>query len=69
MMGRWTTLAEIEAGLSLKVGKMISQVGPAGLKKLGKTRMVFRQEIFQTLKTGKEYLLPPAQTLSPKAAV
>ena len=69
MMGRWTTLAEIEAGLSLKVGKMISQVGTAGLKKLGKTRKTFRQEIFQTLKTGKKYLLDPGKTFSPKEAV
>jgi transposase len=59
MMGRWTRLEEIQAGLKLKVGKMISRVGPVGLKKLGKTRTAFRTEIFQTLQTGKVYLLHP----------
>jgi transposase len=67
MMGRWTTVEEIEAGLSLKVGKMISQVGTAGLKQLGKIRKDFRKEIFQSLKTGKEYMLNPEKQFTPKA--
>jgi transposase len=66
MMGRWTTLEEIDAGLNLKLGKMISQVGTAGLKQLGKTRKVFREEIFQTLKSGKVYVLDPNKKFSPK---
>ena len=57
MMGRWTPLEEIDERLSLKVGKMISQVGPAGLQKLGKTRKAFRQEIYQALQTAKIYVL------------
>jgi len=68
MMGRWTTLEEIDSGLSLKVGKMISQVGGATLKTLGKTRKSFRQEIFQSLKTGKEYVLDPNKKFSPGLA-
>ena len=67
MMGRWTTLEEIDAGLSLKVGKIITQVGTAGLQQLGKTRKTFRQEIFQTLKTGKVYVLDPNKMFSPAA--
>jgi transposase len=67
MMGRWTTLEEIDAGLSLKVGKIITQVGTAGLQQLGKTRKAFRQEIFQTLKTGKVYALDPNKMFSPAA--
>src|SRR5213594_817559 len=59
MMGRWTTLEEIDQGLSLKVGKIITQVGTASLKKLGKTRKAFRAEICHCLKTGREYLLDP----------
>jgi hypothetical protein len=39
MMGRWTPLEEIDAGLALKVGKMITSVGPKGLKQLGKTSL------------------------------
>ena len=66
MMGRWTQLEEIEAGLSLKIGKMISQASPARLKSLGKTRKTFRGEIVQTLKTGKVYVLDPNRKFTPK---
>jgi transposase len=66
MMGRWTTLEEIDSGLSIKVGKMISQVGSAALHESGKTRKSFRQEIFQSLKSGKEYILDPNKKFSPK---
>jgi transposase len=59
MMGRWTPLEEIDDRLVLKVGKMITQVGAAGLKNLGKTRSAFRQEIYQSLKTGRTYVLDP----------
>jgi transposase len=59
MMGRWTALEEIDAALSIKVGKIISQVGSAKLKESAKTRKSFRQEIFQSLKTGKDYVLDP----------
>jgi transposase len=69
MMGRWTTVEEIDAGLNLKIGKIISQVGTAGLKQLGKTRKALREEIFQTLKTGKVYVLDPSKQFSPKLAV
>jgi transposase len=57
MSGRWTALQELDAGLRLKIGKMISQVGDEGLKKLNKTRKAFRQEIFDLLKSGKIYEL------------
>jgi transposase len=57
MMGRWTPLEEIDQRLSLKVGKMIGQVGPAGLKKLGRTRRQYREKIYQSLKTARVYVL------------
>ena len=68
MMGRWTTLEEIDKRLSQKVGKIISQVGTAGLKSLGKTRQTFRQEICKSLRSGREYLLDPGKkfTAGPK---
>lgn len=69
MMGRWTTLEEIDAALSIKVGKIISQVGSAKLKESAKTRKSFRQEIFQSLKTGKEYVLDPNKKLNRVAPV
>ena len=69
MMGCWTTLEEIDARLSQKVGKMISQLGAAGLKKMKKTRKSFREEIFQSLKTGKEYVLDPDKKFTPKVTL
>jgi len=66
MMGRWTTLEEIDAGLSTKISKIVGRVGTAGLKQLGKTRKAFREEIFAALKTGKVYVLDPDKKFSPK---
>jgi len=66
MAGRWTTLEEIDRALSLKVGKIISQVGAEGLKTLGKTRKTFRQEICQSLKSGRDYILDPNKKFVPK---
>lgn len=65
MMGRWTTLEEIDRALSLKVGKIISQVGTDELKKLGKTRKTFRQEICQSLRSGREYVLDLNKKFTP----
>ncbi len=66
MAGRWTTLEEIDKGLKIKVGKMIGQVGSGAMKKLGKTRNVFREEIFQSLKSGRVYQLDPNKKFHPK---
>jgi hypothetical protein len=57
MMGNWTPVDEIDDRLSLKVGKMLGSVGEQGLKNLNKTRKTFREEIFQSLKTGRTYHL------------
>ena len=59
MMGRWTPVAEIDLRLELKVTKIIGQVGTQGLKKLKKTRKAFREEIYQSLKKGRVYVLDP----------
>ena len=66
MMGRWTALEEIDARLSFKIGTLIRHVGTAGLQQLGKTRKVFREEIFQTLKTGQVHGVDPNQMFRPK---
>lgn len=66
MMGRWTTLEEIDNGLNLKIGKIITKVGKDCLEKLGKTRKTFRQEISQSLKTGRIYVLDPDKKYAPK---
>lgn len=57
MMGRWTTLEEIDKFLAFKVSKMISSVGPQALQRLGKTRQMFRQEIYQMLKERRACVL------------
>jgi transposase len=59
MRGRWTALEEIDARLLGKVSKRIGSVGPQGLQSLGKTRKAYREEIYQRLKTGREYVLDP----------
>ena len=69
MMGRWTPLEEIEERLARKVSKIITQVGAAGLKKLGKTRPEYREEIYESLKRGRTYELDPDQKFTPKPKV
>jgi transposase len=69
MAGRWSSLEQIDQGLNLKVGTMISHVGPAALKKLAKTRKAFRQEIFQSLKSGRLYPLDPNKKFRPKPVI
>jgi len=65
MMGRWTNLEEIDERLALKVGKMISGVGAKAIKQLGKTRKIFRQETYQSLKEGRIYYLDPLKKFTP----
>jgi transposase len=68
MMGRWTALEEIDQRLLRKVSKMIGSVGQQGLQSLGKTRKTYRQEIYQRLKTGRQYVLDPNKKLVPQPA-
>lgn len=69
MMGRWTTSEEIDSALSIKVTKIISQIGPDGLKKLSKTRKIFRQEICQRLTSGRVYTLEPTKNFQPQPKI
>jgi transposase len=68
MMGRWTALEEIDRQLSQKIGKIITQVGTAGLKNLSRTRKAFRAEICQRLKSTRVYVLDPNKKFVPKPA-
>ena len=65
LMGRWTALEEIDDRLAIKVGKIITSVGAKGLKQLGKTRQALREESYQSLKTGRTYLLDPDKKFAP----
>ena len=65
LMGRWTPLEEIDGRLALKVGKIITRVGPAGLKQLGKTRLALRTETNRMLTAGRVYVLDPNRKFAP----
>jgi transposase len=65
MMGRWTPLEEIDQRLAGKLSKIITNVGPEGLKKLGKTRRAFRDEIHQLIKSGRSYEMDPHKKFVP----
>ena len=67
MMGRWTTLEELDQRLLTKISKMIGSVGHQGLQALGKTRQAYREEICQRLKTGRVYVLDPNKKYGPLA--
>ena len=66
MMGRWTTLQEIDARLLRKVSHLIGSVGQSGLQALGKSRQAYREEICQRLKTGRTYVLDPNKKYAPQ---
>jgi len=69
MMGRWTPLEEIDVRLARKVSKIITNVGPEGLKQLNKTRKALRQETYESLKAGRVYVLDPTKKFpKPKAS-
>lgn len=65
-MGRWTPLEEIDERLALKVGKVIGRVGAPALQRLGKDRKAYREEIYQSLKGGRVYVLDPDMKYTPK---
>jgi transposase len=65
LMGRWTPLEEIDERLALKVGKIITSVGPKGLKQLGQTRLALRKETYRSLTAGRTYVLDPNKKFAP----
>ena len=66
MNGKWDELKEIDRPLALKIGKIISRVGDKGLGVLGKTRKTLREQMQQSLKTGRVYHLEPNRKSEPK---
>jgi len=59
MMGKWTPIEEIDAGMHAKLGKLITTIGPSTLKAQGTTRQELRQQISTRLQTGRTYSLKP----------
>jgi transposase len=68
MMGRWTALEQLDATLRRKVSSIIGKVGPAALQALDKTRLAYREEACQRLKTGRTYVLDPNKKYAPQPA-
>lgn len=68
MMGRWTPVEEIDARLTIKISKIISQVGVKALCKLKKDRTTLREEVYESLKAGRVYVLDPNKKFVPKPA-
>ena len=68
LMGRWTPLEEIDERLHCKIGKIISAVGAATLKKQNKTRKDLRHQMEESLKTGCVYQLDPDKKFTPKTS-
>jgi transposase len=65
LMGRHTPVEDIDTRLSLKVSKIITQVGAPQIKKEGKNRKAWREEVYERLKNGRTYLLDPHKQFTP----
>jgi transposase len=65
LMGRFEPVEEIPKALDLKLGKIISHIGKEGLAQLKLTRQALRQQMHQTLKTGRIYVLDPSRKYQP----
>jgi transposase len=63
--GKWEGVENIERSLSLKIGKIISKVGPEGLKALGKDRKTLRQQMEESLKIDGVYHLDATRITDP----
>ena len=67
MMGQWTQLEEIDGRLGAKIGKIITQMGPAALQRTGHRRADFRKKVIETLKSGRTYVLDYDKKFIPRA--
>lgn len=59
LMGRFEPVEEIPKNLDLKLGKIISHIGKEGLAQLNLTRQALRQQMHQSLLSGRTYVLDP----------
>jgi transposase len=67
--GRWTPVEEIEPALEVKLTKIAGQIVPRHLEQTGKTRVDWRNEARERLKTGRVYQLDPNRKFTPRATV
>jgi transposase len=68
MMGKWSELEEIDRPLQIKISKIITAVGAGRLKSLGKTRKDLREQMAQSLRQGRVYVLDPKRKFEPATA-
>jgi transposase len=66
MSGKTDELKEMTPPLALKIGKIISRVGDQALASAGQTRKTLRQQMQQSLKTGRVYHLDAHKNFEPK---
>lgn len=66
--GRFTPVEEIEPALQIKLTKIASSISPAHLKQTGKTKVDWRNEASERLKSGRLYVLDPNKKYVPCAA-
>ena len=59
LMGRFEPVEEIPKALDLKLGVILSHIGKDGLAQLNLTRQALRQQMHQSLLTGRTYVLDP----------
>jgi len=61
LQGKFEGMENIDPSLSLKIGKIISKVGPEKLKAMGTDRKTLRQQMEKSLKEGRVYRLDPTK--------
>jgi transposase len=66
LKGKWEILEIVDRSLSQKIGKIISKVGPETLKNIGQDRKTLRQQMEESLKSGRVYQLDPTLVYKPK---
>jgi hypothetical protein len=57
MMGRWSQLEELDRPLSIKVCKIVGQLGPEAIQQLGGNAKAVREKTKELLQRGRVYVL------------
>ena len=61
LQGKYEGVQNIDACLSLKIGKILSKVGAEKLREMGTDRKTLRGQMAESLKNGRVYQLDPTQ--------
>ena len=66
LKGQWTQVEEVDTALGLKISKIASQIDQAALETLGLDRKQLREQMRETILTGRNYRLNPDKKWTPK---